>query len=166
MSLFVRYLPAFVFIIFSIMMSVCDLRTKTVPRWMSFSLLGLMIFLPLLNLIFTGVSVPAVRDYILRPIVAGCFGLLLFWLVRLICRKKLGLADVWFSGSMGFLLCLNWYIVAAGLSCVLFFLYYLGLSFSFSKQKGKSVFDSLKLPFIPFLTAGSIIILIIKLKIS
>jgi len=68
-------------------------------------------------------------------------------------KKKLGLADAWYSGIIGFVLGPLWWHAAVSVACVLGILYIL-----FSKKP--------KIPFIPLMAIGGIAVNIIKEKIQ
>lgn len=147
-----------VFIIFSLIMSFQDLRTKTVSRFLSVSLMILMLLLPLINLLRYGISVPACRDYFLKPYIGFIMGILIFWISRALTKKRLGLADVFFSGSIGALLGTRLYILAILTACIFCLMFYLGIYLSMGK-KAKNI----SLPFIPFMTLSAIVAYALKI---
>ena len=80
-------------------------------------------------------------------------GLFIFLIVFLFSKKKLGLADVWYSGIIGFVLGpWNWYI-AISIACGLGIVYILILR----KLSG----NWHAIPFIPFMAVGGVAINII-----
>lgn len=82
----------------------------------------------------------------------AALGILLFLLAYYISKKRLGLADVWFSGFIGaFLGIIKWY-AAVSIACILALLFFIC-----SRNKQKT------LPFIPFLSIGACSIELIAL---
>ena len=79
-------------------------------------------------------------------------GMLLFLFAYYISKKRLGLADVWFSGFIGaFLGIVKWY-AAVSIACILALLFFIC-----GRNKQKT------LPFIPFLSIGACSIELIAL---
>lgn len=101
----------------SIVMAVQDIRTLKVSRALSLLLLGLEFVASL----FDANGTRAVLDVVFSTVVA----LLVFLLVRLMSgkledgRRKLGLADVFYSGSMGAYLGFIGWIEGSVLACIL-----------------------------------------------
>lgn len=154
----VEIIIAIVFLVFSIIMSIEDLRTKTVSRKLSVSLMILMLFLPLINLLRYGLSVPACRDYFLKPWIGFVFAFIIFFLVRQISKKKLGLADVFFSASIGALLGSRLYILAMLSACIFALMFYFGMFLTMGTRVKK-----ISLPFIPFMTLSALVSYALKI---
>ena len=101
----------------SLVMAFQDIRTLKVSRALSLLLLGLELTASL-------VSVTGNRA-VLEVLVSTAVALLVFFLVRLMSgrlddgRRKLGLADVFYSGAMGAYLGFALWIEACVLACVL-----------------------------------------------
>ena len=82
----------------------------------------------------------------------AALGILLFSLAYYISKKRLGLADIWFSGFIGaFLGIVKWY-AAVSIACILALLFFIC-----GRNKQKT------LPFIPFLSIGACSIELIAL---
>ena len=127
-----------VIVLFSIICSVCDIRAKSVPVW----------------LLVTGPSVTAIFKLIFeRPfngwwLITAAGAGLFYFIVRLVTRGKLGMADVLFGvfqgmvlSSQHLLLCI---LIECGFAALAFFIIH-------KRASGKS------LPFIPFMAGGLII---------
>jgi len=126
------------FIVFSVVIAILDIRKGEIPR-ITFILAFLILF-----------TLRVVQDTTLWLFTAGAAdGLAVFLLAFFISKKKLGLADVWYSGIIGFVLGhWHWYI-AISASCILGIMYIL-------------IFKKQKIPFIPFMATGGVAICIIK----
>ena len=98
-----------VFAAFSIFMSVQDIKTQKVSRWCSVALLVAML---VIRAVFMGGNERV--GFIASAVIA----LGVFWAVRLITKKKLGLADVFYSGSSGALLGFDFWLAACAIACV------------------------------------------------
>ena len=98
-----------VFAAFSIFMSVQDIRTQKVSRWCSVTLLVAML---VIRAVFMGGNERV--GFIASAVIA----IGVFWAVRLITKKKLGLADVFYSGSSGALLGFDFWLAACVIACV------------------------------------------------
>jgi len=86
----------------------------------------------------------------LREAAAGLFaGFAVFLLARIVSGGKLGLADVWYSALIGFVLGPRRWYGAAGLACA----GGLALLLAIGRRR---------IPFIPLMAAGSIIMVIIR----
>ena len=84
-----------VFAAFSIFMSVQDIKTQKVSRWCSVALLVAAV---VARLVFWK------GEERVGFVASACIAIVVFWAVRFITKKKLGLADVFYSGSSGALL--------------------------------------------------------------
>ncbi len=98
-----------VFAVFSIFMSVQDIKTQKVSRWCSVALLVAAVVARLV--FFEG-------EERVGYVASACIAIVVFWAVRLITKKKLGLADVFYSGSSGALLGFNYWLASCAIACV------------------------------------------------
>ena len=78
-----------VFAVFSIFMSVQDIKTQKVSRWCSVVLLVAAV---VARLVFWK------GEERVGFVASACIAIAVFWAVRFITKKKLGLADVFYSG--------------------------------------------------------------------
>ena len=125
-----------IFVIFSAAIAAADIKTGRVPRLAFVFAFPLFFVLKLL----LDEHLPA-----WEPIVGGLTGFTIFLLVFFISGKKLGFADVWYSGLIGIVLGPWLWYAAIGSACIAGLIY-----FFISKQ--------LRIPFIPFMALGSIIV--------
>jgi prepilin signal peptidase PulO-like enzyme (type II secretory pathway) len=129
------------FLLFSAAIAAADIKTGAVPR-MAF-ICAFPVFLALR-------SASDNWNFPWLSILGAIVGLSVFLLAFVLSKKKLGLADVWYSGLMGLVLGLwRWYM-AVSIACVLAVLYIL-----FRKKASGSWAAA---PFIPFMAAGGIAI--------
>jgi len=98
-----------VFTAFSIFMSVQDIKTQKVSRWCSVALLVVAV---VTRLVFWK------GEERVGFVASACIAIVVFWAVRLITKKKLGLADVFYSGSSGALLGFNYWLASCAIACV------------------------------------------------
>ena len=98
-----------VFTAFSIFMSFQDIKTQKVSRWCSVALLVAAVVARLV--FFEG-------EERVGYVASACIAIVVFWAVRLITKKKLGLADVFYSGSSGALLGFNYWLASCAIACV------------------------------------------------
>ena len=98
-----------VFAVFSVFMTVQDIKTQKVSRWCSIVLLIAMVAA---RLFF------CVGEERVGFVASAAIGLLVFEAVRLVTKKKLGLADVFYSGSVGALLGFNYWLATCAIACV------------------------------------------------
>ena len=97
------------FTLFSVFMTVQDIKTQKVSRWCSIVLLIAMVAA---RLFF------CVGEERVGFVASAAIGLLVFEAVRLVTKKKLGLADVFYSGSVGALLGFNYWLATCAIACV------------------------------------------------
>ena len=121
-----------IFILFSLFIAICDYKTETVPR------IAFIIILPVL-IIMSVISNTATWSIINGAVT----GLIIFFIIYLFTGKKLGLADVWYSGIIGLVLGPVLWHIAIILACILGVLYII-----ISKRS--------KIPFIPCMAIGGI----------
>ena len=98
-----------VFAAFSIFMSVQDIKTQKVSRWCSVALLVASVAC---RVIFCE------GEERVGFVASACIAIAVFWAVRVITKKKLGLADVFYSGSSGALLGFNYWLASCAIACV------------------------------------------------
>lgn len=128
------------FLIFSIPASVIDIKQKRIPDWIVFpgtaALLGLRAF--------------SFGDPLVRILLEMISGSLIFIGIHFLTKGKLGMGDVKFAALMGVFLGFPGWFVAAGLASLP------GLMFALTGLISGRLNKSSKIPFAPFLTAGSI----------
>ncbi|MBO4508102.1 MAG: prepilin peptidase [Spirochaetaceae bacterium] len=98
-----------VFAAFSIFMSVQDIKTQKVSRWCSVALLVAAV---VARLVFWK------GEERVGFVASACIAIVVFWAVRFITKKKLGLADVFYSGSSGALLGFDMWLASCAIACV------------------------------------------------
>jgi prepilin signal peptidase PulO-like enzyme (type II secretory pathway) len=139
----IEALSKLLFFLFSAAVAFMDIKTGAVPR------IAFVLAFPLFFIL------KLVSDAPLWPSIAGALaGLSVFLLAFFISKKKLGLADVWYSSLIGLALGLwHWYI-AVSFACLLGIAYILLLKKPFSFKPS--------IPFIPFMAAGAAAAVIIE----
>ena len=128
------------FIIFSAAISLFDIKTGAVPR------ITFVLALPFFIVIK---FFPGAPGQFYQSTLGFLAGLIIFIFAYFFSRKKLGLADVWYSALMGLVLGLMSWYAAIGIACIIGIIFIL-----ISGQR--------KIPFIPFMALGSILTLIFK----
>lgn len=129
-----------IFIFFSFAVAVSDIRTGEVPR---------LVFLAAFP-IFFGFIFLQHEQFPLKIALAGTsLGLIVFLLVYFISRRRLGLADVWYSGLIGMVLGPWDWLLAITSACIAGIIIII-----VSKRK--------RIPFIPFMAMGSIVMILIQ----
>ena len=135
-----EFLGKLLFAIFSIFIAKADIKTGAVPRLaFVFAFLfffAFKLFLPGWNPLWESIT-------------GMLLGLLIFSIVFFVSKKKLGLADVWYSALIGMLLGPWWWYAAIGIACFTGVIYII-----FFKKR--------RIPFIPFMAVGSITASIIQ----
>lgn len=124
--------------------SIQDIKTRKVSNVIIFTSCSVML---IYNAIFA-------RSVFLSTLLSALLIFLIFFLGKLIMKEKLGSADVYFSIFIG--LSLNYLyalsaILISIITCTIFILIY-NLIFKLRKSKKQST--KLKVPFIPFMSAG------------
>ncbi|MBO4318951.1 MAG: prepilin peptidase [Treponema sp.] len=130
---------ALIFLLFSIPISICDMRTMQIPDFLSIILSGILLCQ---RLIFS-------RNMFFLYIICAVLSFILFFLVRHISRLGLGWGDIKYSPSCA-LACGIWCFpafFAASLFCALYF-------FIVKNHKNKNT--DKKAPFAPFMTLGTL----------
>ena len=97
-----------VFAAFSIFMSFQDIRTQKVSRWSSVALLVAAVAA---RLVFCE------GEERVGFVASAAIGLVVFEAVRLVVKKRLGLADVFYSGSAGALLGFDMWLASCAIAC-------------------------------------------------
>lgn len=97
-----------IFAVFSVFMTVQDIKTQKVSRWASVALLVVAVAA---RLVF------CVGDERVGFVASAAIGLVVFEAVRLVVKKRLGLADVFYSGSAGALLGFDMWLAACVIAC-------------------------------------------------
>ncbi len=98
-----------IFAAFSVFMTAQDIKTQKVSRWCSVALLVVSVAA---RLVF------CVGEERVGFVASAAIGLLVFEAVRLVVKKRLGLADVFYSGSSGALLGFDMWLAACAIACV------------------------------------------------
>ncbi len=143
-------LPAIaVFSFCAILFSFLDIKNGEIPRVFCLAMLCFVFILKVFIVFATDYTAQMVLERLSSTTLAGVFALFTFTLVFLVCRGKMGLADIWFSCGIGMLLGIRGFIVATLIACLLAFLWY-GVLFLLKKGK----LNRMSLPFIPFLSIG------------
>ena len=131
-------------ILFSLICSVCDIRTKAIPVWLLIAGLA----------VTAGFKLIFIRPFDLWWLItaAGCG--LFYFMVRLLTRGKLGVADIFFGVFQGMLLALPYLLlcilIECGCSALVFFILH-------KKRGGQAI------PFIPFMAVGLLISFVISI---
>jgi len=128
------------FITFSAAIAAADIKTGKVPRIAFILAFPVFIILTILS----DEQLP-----LWKPIAGGLTGLIIFLLAYFISGKKLGLADVWYSALIGIVLGPWLWYAAIGSACAAGIIYIL-------------IFKKRKIPFIPFMAIGSIVMCFVK----
>ncbi len=161
-----------VFFLFGLILASLDIRSQQIPRFLSLSFLFLLLliqtfygfYLLLINQSFTLIDITL---SLYKPYCGVAAGILSFFLVRVLSRKKLGLADVWFSGSVGaFLGIYGWFfsvLIACFFALVWIFALAILRTLRLRKEAGTAVKKDffttarqVKLAFIPFLVGSTL----------
>ena len=133
-----------IILLFSLILAIQDIKRMTVGLYIELT----AIFSALVcQLIFARQSM---WIFILSSILAGAF----YFLVRIITKGKLGIADVWFGFFQGLFLLPKFLPLCFGLEC-------LAVLCLVNKKIGKKAF-----PFIPYMSFGLISAFIIQFFIS
>jgi len=128
------------FAIFSLIIAFWDIKTGEVPR-IAF-IIAFCIFLTL--------NVLRKEHYpLLISFIGTMLGILIFSIAFFVSRKRLGLADIWYSGLIGMVLGPLWWYPAIGIACLT------GVICVF-------IFKKRRIPFIPCMAVGSVAMSIVK----
>lgn len=128
------------FSIFSVYIAALDFATEEIPRIIFIIAFPFFFFLGLLqtNYIFD-----------LTSIAGALLGLIVFLLAYILSKKRLGLADVWYSALIGLVFGFYWWYAVVFFACAL------GVIIILVTKKRR-------IPFIPCMALGSIGVSIIK----
>jgi len=132
------------FVLFSIIIAVMDYKTGAVPR---------LAFIGAFALLFTLKLLADKNNFPWFSLTGVVMGLAVFLLAFFLSGKKLGLADVWYSGIIGFVLGPWFWYLAIAIACVSGIIYIL-----LSRKK--------KIPFIPLMAVGGIVAGIVEGKLQ
>jgi prepilin signal peptidase PulO-like enzyme (type II secretory pathway) len=125
------------FALFSCAIALCDIKTGMVPR---------IAFILAFPFFFILKMLKTEEPFIIEALTGTLFGLFVFIFAFFISRKKLGLADVWYSGIIGLVFGPYWWYAAMGIACIAGIIYILA-----SKKR--------IIPFIPLMAFGSIAVI-------
>lgn len=170
---FFTHTPVVIFFIFAFILSFIDIKSQKIPRFLSFSFIGIVYAFRILEALLgffvaqndEEQGIAGFFRALISPTLGLFLGFILFFIIRLLSKKKLGLADLWFSAAMGtFLGFVGWYFAVAFASLMaLTWIFSLAI---FRNIRSKAIaskpipifktFRQIRLPFIPFLTAGSL----------
>ena len=128
------------FAIFSLAVSLADIKTGMVPR---------LAFIFAFPLFFALGLLPPAPHPPEESLAGALLGLLVFLLAFFISKKKLGLADVWYSALTGLVLGPLWWYAAMCCACAAGIIYIL-----VSRRR--------QIPFIPLMAFGSIVMCFIQ----
>ena len=128
------------FAIFSLIITAADKKTGEVPR------VAFVIAFPFF-FVFKALLHESFPP--LESIIGMLIGLVVFLIAFFISGRKLGLADVWYSALTGLTLGPWWWYAATGSACIAGIIYIL-----VSKQR--------RIPFIPLMALGNIVMSIIQ----
>jgi prepilin signal peptidase PulO-like enzyme (type II secretory pathway) len=135
----VKMAATFIFCLFSVIIAVIDIKTGSVPR-VAFLCAFVLFFA--FNLFLD-------REFLFLSLAGVFVGIGLFLPAFFVSGKKLGLADVWYSGLIGMVLGPLWWYPAIFAACVA------GFGF-IAVTKRRSV------PFIPCMAFGGVVMLALK----
>ena len=138
-----------IFIIFSVPASIIDIKQKRVPDWIVFPGVAVII----------GLRVFCLGDPLMQLLLEMIAGSLILFGIRLLTIGKLGMGDVKFAALMGVFIGFPKWFIAAGLASLI------GLLFAVIGLLSGMINTNTKIPFAPFLTAGSIVAYFINYKI-
>ena len=143
-----QFFSALIFCTFSAYISFCDAKTRLIPLFPLYAGIILLIIFYTVSFFTRFIDL----NYFASHIIAALLSLSLFTLVYLAKKEALGLGDVKYSFFCGLFAGLPEAFIGFFLSCLLAFTCI--LAFSSSKRK--------KIPFAPFLFAGTIIPILVK----
>ncbi len=139
-SLIGKLLFLAVFLLFSIPASIVDIRQRRIPNWTTYS--GLVVFFALRFFSFGNSAGRIVLEMLA--------GFLIFMLIRIFTKGKLGMGDIKFASLMAAYNGFPDWFVATGFASIL------GLIFAVTGLVFGNLNRNSKISFAPFLTAGSI----------
>ena len=136
-----------IFLLVAIPVSVFDIRTRRIPNWIVFT--GIVFLFALRFLYF--------KDSPVSLFINILTGGLIFYSVRLFTKGKLGMGDVKFAAFIALFAGFPLFFAAVGVASLA------GLAFALAGMAMGKIKKTTKIPFAPFLTAGSIVIYILKI---
>lgn len=162
-----------VFFLFGLILSSMDIRSQKIPRFLSLSLLFLLLIIQTFYgvyvlLLVLSFSLPNIALILYKPYLGAAAGIVSFLIIRLAGKKRLGLADVWFSGSIGAFLGLFGWFFSVLIACLFALIWIFALAVlrtmriksSSAAVHAKKDFITtarqVKLAFIPFLTGSTL----------
>jgi len=134
------------FMLFSIPVSVFDIRSMRIPNWIVFS--GTVFLFAVRYFYF--------KDSPVGMLINMLSGGLMFYTIRFITKGKLGMGDVKFAALIALFTGFPLFFAAVAFSSIT------GLIFALAGLSVGRINKTTKIPFVPFLTAGSIIACLIK----
>ncbi|HPX26392.1 MAG TPA: prepilin peptidase [Treponemataceae bacterium] len=161
-----------VFFFFGLILAGMDIKAQQIPRFLSLSFLFLLLIIQTFYGVFLLLSsqsfslTDAARIFY-KPYSGALAGFCSFLFIRFAGRKKLGLADVWFSGSIGaFLGIFGWFfsiLIACFFALIWIFALAILRTLRIRKEAGTAVKKDffttarqVKLAFIPFLVGSTL----------
>jgi len=122
------------FTLFSVIISLFDIKNGKVPR------LAFILIFPVILIIY----LIKMERYLLILAISGIIlGFFVFISVFLLSKRKLGLADIWYSALIGMILGPIWWFAAIGVACLAGI-----LCIIISKER--------RIPFIPCMAIGGV----------
>lgn len=135
----------FIILAFSSILSFQDIKFGKITK-------GLVVFAILAEFVFQIVRVYTLHrsaDFILNQMISAVVMMILFYVVLFVTKRKVGFCEVLFATFCG--LCLHWKVLwICILSAVIFMVAYILIRHFVEKSEIKKM----KIPFIPFLSAG------------
>jgi leader peptidase (prepilin peptidase)/N-methyltransferase len=135
-----EFIVAAAFAAFSLAIALSDIKTGGAPR--AAFIAAFPVFIAL-NLLREG------RHPLWASATGMLLGLLVFTLAYFVSKKKLGKADIWYSGLIGLVLGPLWWHPAVGMACLA------GLSWAAASKKRR-------IPFIPCMALGSVAMSVVQ----
>ncbi len=162
-----------VFFFFGLILSIMDIKIQKIPRFLSLSLLFLLLIIQTLYglyvlLLQQSFSPADIALIFYKPYTGAAAGILLFLAIHLFGNKKLGLADVWFSGSIGAFMGIFGWFFSVLIACLFSLIWIFALAVLRTIRSRKIVTAvpvkknfyatarQIKLAFIPFLVGGTL----------
>jgi len=146
-----EYAICIVFFVMSVVMAIQDIKTQKVSRVFSIILLLVMVAA---RIFFNE------GDERVGFIASSVIGLVLYEAVRFITKKKLGLADVFYSGSTGALLGFDMWLASCAIACVAaacIIAFRIRKAPPEKKVNGMAEILRIPVPFVPCMFLGSIV---------
>ena len=135
------------FLVFSVPVCVFDIRYKRIPNWIVFA--GIIFLFAVRFFYF--------QNSPLRMLIDILSGGLIFYVIRLFTKGKLGMGDVKLAAFIALFTGFPLFFAAVAIASLT------GLIFALTGMALGRINKTTKIPFAPFLTAGSIIVSIINI---